>query len=254
MLAMIPGVLIFMLIEWLILTGQQSFTKPLGFLGVITVPILGGMLPILLLVSSRRKGDLVPALVWRWLSHPILIIGIYLLFLLGVLLHGLVIWDDPFQRAAALAVSLIMVCATVIVARQGAFTPRVIVELRADRQVNGKSGFAVTSSGTATSADVRLKYADAEQHLVGSRGAIESIAALRSATFLLAGSRAGELKVWTYEIMPEGNSKALPAWLEVQADGPAQTFQLESVASEKILPIDGAACRVKITFGDSIST
>jgi len=254
LLAMIPSALIFILIEWLILTGQQSFTKPLGFLGVIAVPILGGMLPILLLVSSRRRGDLVPALVWRWLSHPILVSGIYLLFLLGVLLHGLVIWDDPLQRAAAVVVSLVMVCATMIVARQGAFTPRVSVELRADRRVDGKSGFTVTAKGTATPADVQLKYADTEQHLVGSSGPIEPIAALRSATFLLAGMRAGELKVWTHEITPEGSSNALPARLEVQADGPAQIFQLGQMGSEKILPLDGAECYVKLIFGDSIST
>ncbi len=253
-LAMIPGALIFLLIEWLILTGQQSFTKPLGFLGVIAVPVLAGILPILLLVSSRRKGDLVPVLVWRWLNHPILVMALYLLFFLGVLLHGLVLWDDPFQRAAALAVGFIMLGATVIIARQGAFTPRVIIELRADRRTNEKSEFSITSNGQTASADVQLKYSGSEQHLVAPSGAIESIAALCSATFHLAGTRAHELKVWTHEITPEGNSKALPARLEVQTNGPACIYQLEGAESQKILPLDGAACSVKIIFGDSVST
>ena len=254
MLAMIPGALIFILIEWLILTGQQSFTKPLGFLGVIAVPVLAGTLPILLLVSSRRKGDLVPTLVWRWLNHPVLVFSLYLLFLLGVFLHGLVIWDDPFQRTAAIAVGLIMIGATIIIARRGAFTPRVVVELRVDQRTNEKSEFYITSNGKTTSADVQLEYTGSMQHLIAPSGAIDSIAALNSATFRLADTRAHELKVWTHEITPEGNSMAVPARMEIQANKPTRIDQLGGVDGQKILPIDGTTCWVKIIFGDSVST
>jgi hypothetical protein len=35
----------------------RSFTAPLGFLGVLAAPLIGGVFPILLLVASRAKGD-----------------------------------------------------------------------------------------------------------------------------------------------------------------------------------------------------
>ena len=39
--------------------------------------MLGGMLPALLLIASRRKGEYVPATVLRVVGHPMVLGGVY---------------------------------------------------------------------------------------------------------------------------------------------------------------------------------
>jgi hypothetical protein len=97
-----PLGLIFLWTEWLLWTGQGSFTEVLAIVGVITIPLLGGIYPMLMLAASRRKGDYVPAFIWRFLGHPVVGLGVYLIFWAGILLYGLVIWTDPIPRLAAL--------------------------------------------------------------------------------------------------------------------------------------------------------
>lgn len=43
------------------------------------------------------------------------------MYLAGLFIHGLVIWEDPVQRAAALAVGLMMLGLTTVLARRGTF-------------------------------------------------------------------------------------------------------------------------------------
>jgi hypothetical protein len=74
--------------EWMALTGSGSFAGVIGFVGVIVVTLLAGVFPVLLLASSRRKGDRVPAAAARWLGSPVLLGGVYLLFVASVLRGG----------------------------------------------------------------------------------------------------------------------------------------------------------------------
>ena len=97
-----PLVAVFLVTEWLVLSGRASFTLLLSFAGVVAVPIFAGIFPCLLIQSSRRKGDLVPGSVSRWLGRPWLTVAVYALFLIGILLHGFLIWEQPGERVAQL--------------------------------------------------------------------------------------------------------------------------------------------------------
>ena len=145
-IGILPIALIFVWVEWLIFTGQGSFIGPLAFQGVITLPVLAGIFPILMLTASRRKGDYVPGLVCRFLGHPVVVVGIYLIFLASFLLHGLFIWSDPLPRLAALLVAGIMLVVTVVLIRQGVFTPRTVVELRANRTGTSRRSLPLPAS------------------------------------------------------------------------------------------------------------
>jgi len=70
----------FLVAEWLVLTGSVSFARLLSILGVIVIPLLGGIFPVLLLVAGRRKGERVPGAVYGFLDNPLLLVGIYVLF------------------------------------------------------------------------------------------------------------------------------------------------------------------------------
>lgn len=137
-LASAPLTLLFVASEWLLLTGRASFAAPLGFLGAITVPLLAGIFPVLMLIASRHKGEFVPRPVVRLLGHPVLVGGVYLLFLGGIILHGLVIWTNPVQRLVALLTGVVIVAMTTVLVRQGQLAPPAVGRLPVDGSaVNG---------------------------------------------------------------------------------------------------------------------
>jgi amino acid permease len=107
--------------EALLLTGFGSFTGLLSFVGVVVVSLLAGVFPVLLLIASRRRGELVPGVVYRLLGHPLLLGVVYLIALGGVLLHGLLIWDHALLRAGALFAATLMVVMSVLLVRGGMF-------------------------------------------------------------------------------------------------------------------------------------
>jgi amino acid permease/predicted transcriptional regulator len=251
-IATTPVVAAFLAAEWMVLTGSGSFTGVLNFIGILVVALLAGVFPVLLLVSSRRKGEHVPAAGVRRLGNPVLLGGIYLLFVAGVLLHGLVIWDNPFKRGAALLAGAAMVAMTLIMARRGAFAPRTNLELR-DGEGEGAGAFAVTAAGRPAEADVLLEYPDREQRIGAARGEVPAFASLRRATFgarpqggEIAATR--ELKVWVHRIDSEQESQTIPAQLEVHLDGETRHYNLQLSGGQVVLPLTHAPWRVEITL------
>jgi hypothetical protein len=182
----------------------------------------------------------------------VLLGGIYLLFVAGVLLHGFVIWDNPFKRGAALLAGAAMVAMTLIMARRGAFAARTNLELR-DGEGEGAGAFAVTAAGRPAEADVLLEYPDREQRIGAARGEVPAFASLRRATFgarpqggEIAATR--ELKVWVHRIDSEQESQTIPAQLEVHLDGETRHYNLQLSGGQVVLPLTHAPRRVEITL------
>lgn len=76
-----PVALAFLVAEWLLLTETGSFATLLSIAGVLSVSLIAGVFPVLLLAASRRTGEYVPDVVYRFLGYPVFIASIYLLFL-----------------------------------------------------------------------------------------------------------------------------------------------------------------------------
>ncbi len=246
-----PVAAVFILSEWLLLTGKESFTEPLSFLGVIVISLLGGIFPVLLLIASRKKGEIAPGIEYRFLGHPLLIAGIYLLYLTGLFLHGLVIWEDVAQRLVAIVVGGLMSGLTVMLAHKGVFSPRAVVELRDDQRERGQAVFAVTVGGRQTVADVRLGYTNKEHKIKASSGEIPVFSTLRYAMFQFPAADACEIKVWAHRITPEGNSESLPGLLQIQLGSDKKEFDLKLSAGQVVLPFDGTTCRLMIALPNS---
>jgi hypothetical protein len=231
-------------------TGQDSFAGVLSIVGVLSKSVWAGFIPILLLVAGRRKGELVPGIVVPLLDNPIVVGGVYVLYGGVLLAHGLVIWEDPWQRAAALLTAAAVLGVTVAIVRGGAFARRVVVELRDDPRPGGRSGFAVTAVGRPATVDALLDYPDGRRRVHAAAGELTSFAALREAVFDLPATRAAELKVWVYRVMPDGSSEGLPALLEVQRDGETKQIDLERSGGQVVLPFSGEACRLRIVLAE----
>jgi hypothetical protein len=248
MLCIAPVAAIFMVIEWLLLTGQESFAGPLGFLGALAIPLLAGIFPMLMLVASRRKGDLVPGLAFRFLGHPVVVVGVYLLFLVSIFLHGALIWRDPPQRLAALFVGVAVLGMTVVCLRRGMLARRLVVEVRVNQNAGGRAAFSILSSGRPAPADVWLNYDDDERHIAAASGEVRSFLSLRSATFQLPATPARELKVWAHAITPEGVSESLPVLLTMYDGDERREFDLGRSGGQTVIRLAQESRRLEMTF------
>jgi amino acid permease len=245
-----PVIMVFLLAEGLLLTGNESFPGPLSMIGVIVVSLLAGIFPALLLVSSRRKGDFVPGVVYRWLGHPILLIGIYSLYLASLFLHGLVIWQGSVQRVFALLAGVLVLGITIAMARSGAFAPRLVVELRQAPE-EGEGVFAITTGGQPAMAEVWLGYPEGEQRYRSAIGGVPASSSLSYAIFQVLAEQAQELKVWAQKITPEGDSQGLSALLEVRCGDETTQFDLKLTGGQALMPLTSKACRLEIALPKS---
>jgi amino acid permease len=201
--------LLFLVAVWLVATGRESFAGPLGYVGALTVPLLAGVMPMVLVVGSRRRGERVPPNV-ALVGNPVVAALIAALFLCGVLVQGLVIWDAPAAQAAALVAVLATVVAVIGAWRAGSFRARTVVELR--REPEGDRGYlAVTARGRAVSPDVWL---DGEQ---AATGPFRHFSRLREVVISLPGRAPHEVHVWAHRLSPEGDSELIQ--LKVERDG-----------------------------------
>jgi hypothetical protein len=251
-LSILPLVAAFALAEWFVITGVGSFAGLLSFLGVIVVSLLAGLYPVLLLHSSRRKGEYVPGTRYGFLGRPALLVAVYLFFLAALFAHGLVIWDDPVERAGALAAGFAMLAIPAVLARSGAFAPRVTIEVR-DDQRSGGARFAFLSGERAVAGKVRLDYGEGEQRPEGLAGEIPALESLRRAVFELARDQApllDELKVWVHRVTPEGETESLPATARVRTGQHVDAADLSLSRGEAVFPFAEAGLEVEIVLRD----
>ena len=233
-----PVFLLFVVAEWLLFTRRESFSGLLGILGVLLVPILGGVFPMLMLAASRRKGDYAPRFSLSFLGHPVVVGAIYLLYLGGVFIYGLIIWQDPLQRAIAIGVGVVMVIVTGLIIRRGAFAPRMVVELRVQvSDMDERATLAVIADGKPVETGIRLEYVDGEQTLRGAEFEIGSFKKLRKLWVQFPAGPSRELKLWVHAVSPEGYSSALPATLRLRRDEQAEEVRVDPRDGQALLPI-----------------
>ena len=65
-----PTALAFLVLEFLLFTDQDWFAGPIALVGVLTIPLLGGVFPMLLVIAARRRGEYVPGSVIGVIGHP----------------------------------------------------------------------------------------------------------------------------------------------------------------------------------------
>ena len=246
LLLLSPLTAVFLMTEWLLLTGSGSFVAITSLRGALVAPLLAGIFPALLLLASRRKGEIVPGTVYRLLGHPGLVVGIYGLFIASLLLHGLVIWNDPPRRLAALIVAGLLLGMTMWLVQRGVLARRVVIELRNDERKGHESGFTATIGGQPLITTVRLAYSDSEQHLEGSTGNISSFTALHSVNFYVPFDAAREIKVGTYRITPEGDTVGLAGSLVVHAGTEQQKYDLARSGGQVILRLPNLPYSVEV--------
>jgi hypothetical protein len=189
----------------------------LGLVGALVVPLLGGVFPMLIVVASRRRGELLPARVIGWVGTPIVAIAVGLVYLGIVAAHGLVIFSSPLERAAAFAVVGAIVAVTALSIRNGALRPRAVVEVSVDEAATGRGSFSVLADGRPASVAVTIEGGRGPARSIeAAAGDIGQIGELRSITFAFP-RLASELKLWLHGVTADRES--VPLGVSATLDG-----------------------------------
>lgn len=205
--AAVPAAL-FAMVLWMIATDRESFTAPLGYAGTLTVPLLGGVMPMVLVVAGRRRGELVPSKAAALVGNVYVAGIIGGLFFVGVLLHGLVIWHAPVARAAAFVVAGVMAGSFAGAWRLGAFRRRTVIELRAEPE-RDLGAIEVTAAGEQLDPSVLL------DGRALSNGSFERFSQLRVAVVDLPEDAPAEIHVWAHRVSRDGGSAQLSVEVDV---------------------------------------
>lgn len=242
--SIIPLVGIFFLSERTLLNHTGSFSQPIGFLGNIVISMIAGVFPILLLVSSRKKGEIQPGYTLPGLNMPVIPAAVYLIFVGNLFMHGLLVWRNTFQGATALLAGCISVGITIIFIQRGAFLPRLFLELRSDANSPEKTNFSISSSGVPIAAEVQVESPEDHQSICASQGEIFTLKNGQSASFQIPPTNAWDLEVLAFRLGKDASYESLPGCLEIQTTGRAESFDLNSFKEEALTIIHGKACRI----------
>ena len=234
-LSMTPVVATLLLVEWLLATNRSSFAAPLNFLGTLTMPLVGGIFPMLMLVASRRKGEYVPAVVVRLLGHPVVVVVVLLVYFAALLAYGILDLGvtDRARSGAARCRGDDRPVGAVRPARR----------LRPTRVRRGARRGARPRPRDCRSRPSRARTVDQRPEIVFDGG--NTFADLSSVTIELPESRAEALKLRVHRVTTARESEPLTAAVEVQRATDRRTFDLDGLA---LIPINGAATRVHLSF------
>lgn len=223
-LSVSPMVLVLGLAIWLLSSGVGSFAGLLGTVNVLALPWLTGIIPLLLLVATRRMGDFVPEFAWRWLGHPLLVGLLVLFFVATILLHGLYIWQPLPLRLLGLLGGLVLGVISLRVWRQSQSTSRVVISLQRDERRHGVSQVQVVGNGQPLPVALAIHYRERTEQAQAASAFLTNPAELRNVTIGLPALAASQLKVWLQHLTPEGTATGWPAQVVVTNGQTQQKF------------------------------
>ena len=250
--AISPVLGVFLISEWLAFNNRGSFAGLLSLVGVIALPLLGGIFPVLLLNATRRKGDFVPGVVLRFLGSPILMGVIYILFLGSIFVYGIFVWDGLGERIVSILLGLTILIVSVAMLRGKFLGSRIVLELREDLSPAGTSLFSVTARGKALETEVLLTYRNQDRRIRSATAEIADFNQLHSLHFELHELDVAEMKVWVHRITPEWISVAVPAELELRCGDAETHVSLKNKEDQVLFPLAGKVCTLEIILPEQV--
>ncbi len=244
-----PIFLLFIIVEWMLFTDRESFSWLLGIVGVLLLPLLGGIFPVLMLAASRRKGDYTLKLPFGFLGNPLVLTFVYFIYLGSVFIYGFFIWDDPIQRLIAIGVGIMTLIVTYLVIRQGAFVSRIVIELRVEvSDTDERAILAIVDAGKPLAGTFKLVYTNEERSMRGSEIEIPAYKQLKNVFIEFSSPSSKEMKVWLHRVTPEGNSEPIPAAMRLKNGGTDTKIQRDPKTGQVIKSLTDQVNVLEITL------
>jgi hypothetical protein len=223
-----PTLLVAVALEIAVLTGRDNFADVVAFAGTLTVPLLAGILPLLLVLAARRRAEYVPGAIVRAAGHPVVVWGLTVVFTLGVLAHAW-IWEDPIERVAAVGTAGLMVLLVAWSLRAGILRRRAVVEVRADERA-GRTLISVTGAGEPIIHD----------RVLGDL-------AVRSAEALVPAGRWRELRIWLHRVTKDGRSLEVAGSTEIETSRNSDVVSVDADGKSVVVEVDGNPLTVRVS-------
>lgn len=244
-----PMGLVLALALWLLSSGVGSFAGLLGTVNVLALPLLTGIIPLLLLVATRRMGDFAPGFTLGWLGHPLLVGLLVLFFVTTILMHGLYIWEAWPLRLLGIGGGLVILAVSWRSWRQGVRGGRVVIKICHDERLQGQSHCNIVANGQPLAAAVTLAYGNRQEELHVDHVAIATFPALQRVTLSLPVTAASSLKLWVYQLPVEGGLRGLPAQVKLWGSHQQADFQGMTNHGQLLVPWQGREGRIEIVLG-----
>jgi len=242
-----PVVLLFAIVAVLLAANAISMTAILALIGTLTVPLLGGVVPMLVLVAARRRGERVPKRFIGILGRPLVAGAIGLVFLMGVAAFGLWIWREPLDRLAALAVCAVILVVTAVCIRGGAFRPRTVIEYRVEPGPPQFGVVSVVSRGRQVAAVIRLEDDAGEHDIAGPVAEVPRPSRVRRLAIGIPAAAARDATLWIHAISPDGASTDTGMRTDL-AIGDGQPVAADGIADQFLLPAAGETLTLTLSM------
>lgn len=228
-----PAALAMVLLEVVVFAGVDDFVGAVAFAGTLTVPIITGVVPLLLVAAARRTGEYVPGRVYAVLGHPVVVVLLVVGFVFGIAVHA-VLWSSPIERLAAVGFAIGAAVLVLFALRHGAFRPRATVELRVDQRAR-RTTVSVVAGGRVVQAPTPVAAGD-------------------MAASVMAEVPAGpwrRLRVWPHLVTTDGWSTTLAATATVSDGTGARAVDVPAGGDPVIIELADRAVTVELRTSES---
>ena len=200
--AMMPLIGVFAAAEALLITHNESFTGSLGAVGTLAVPVVAGVIPVLLLIAARHRGDQVPGWTLPAIGTRASTTVVLFVFVLALIVHATLIWTAVPARLAAAAVAVLVVALSARAMRSDATLPLATIEIRRDRDLR-RAQVSLVADGRHVVAPVTAVTPAGTREIVVD-GDTELPASTTAVTVDLTGLSAAQVRVVTHEVDAAG--------------------------------------------------
>jgi amino acid permease len=241
-----PVVAMLLIVEVLLLPGNASFTEAVSFLGTVTLPLLAGLFPMLLLVAARRRGEYLPGRSIGIFGHPLVAVAVSSVYMGGLLAHGLIIWDDFIPRVVAIAVAAAMGMVVAVSIRDDRFRQRLVAELRIDRSHPSLATASVVVAGRHGGVPFHWTTQDGADHEAEDGATLGDAAAITAFRLDLPTDAPSLIRTWVHVVDDEAGSSAWPAAVTIEGREPGYALDHDErgVTDFDVAPADGVTIRI----------
>lgn len=237
--SLVPVFIVFLTAEWIAITGQGSYAAIIGFLGVFVDSLIAGIFPVLLVMASRKKAEIVPGSVIRFIGHPVFVAAVYVLFLGNILVHSAFIWDNPVQVAGGWILSVVVLLTTVQIFRRKSFVPRMVLEVRDSRAALESPRISLIYSGKVSDVAIEITEKNGNQYKLDTMGKVPDFTQIQTVHVEFAEHPLADIRVWVHRLTEDLLSVGLEAECRVTTLEGQEKFSLARGNDQVTLPASG---------------
>ena len=239
-----PLILIALLALWSIYVQSIKLGDVFGFIGISLASIIIGVIPVLLLISSRNKGDRELHIGLQPLGNPIILAVIYLFSWSIPFIHGVFIWENLFQRAAAIFISAYVIFISLRMLKTGVFSSRAAIDLCLDSRKMARNSLQIFVSGEKLTTLLNVRTDTGTTQIAAEDLHGLQISHVQTLTVAALHIHAHELSIAARQINPDGDVEELSGVIELTIGSQVTKIEMSQAIERYICPCPKEAFQV----------